>query len=44
MTQMKVPDEMTEEEVCDFFGCWGYQIIELAEWIFSELYCSNERR
>ncbi len=44
MTQMKVPDEMTEEEVCDFFGCWGYQIIELAEWIFSELYCSDERR
>lgn len=42
-TQMRIPDKLTEEEVCDFFGCWGYSIIETADWLFERLYCSIDR-
>ena len=38
VTQMTIPEKMTEEEVCDFFGCWGCQIIRLAEQLFTKLY------
>ena len=43
-TQMRIPDKMTEEEVCDFFGRWGCAITEQADYIFSQLYQENERR
>lgn len=40
-TQMRLPETFTEEEVCEFVACWGYEILTMTEEVCSELYYSN---
>lgn len=37
-TQARMPDEYTEEEVCEFVARWGRKINDTAEMIVTELF------
>ncbi len=38
-TQMRIPETFTEEEVCEFVACWGYEIQTMTEEVYAALYC-----
>ena len=41
-TQMRIPETFSEEEVCEFVACWGYEIQAVTEEVYAELYYSPD--
>lgn len=41
-TQMRIPENFNEEEVCEFVACWATDIISMADEVYLGLYCPDE--